>query len=111
MLIFALVAALITGVLFGLVPALHGSKVQISSALAEGGRAAMRGRTGMSLQRILVALQVGLSLVLLTGAGLMVNSFWRLHQIQLGFNPDNLLVLRSVWLMVPPVIRRGWLQG
>ncbi len=97
----ALVVSLLTGILFGLAPALQGSKVDLNDALKDAGRSSSEGRAGMRLRGALVVVQVGLSLVLLAGAGLMVNSLWRLYRLRLGFNPDHVLTLRC-WLPTTP---------
>jgi predicted permease len=99
---FTLLASLLTGILFGLAPALHGSKVQLNDALKDAGRSASAGRDRNRLRGALVVLQVCLSLVLLAGAGLMINSFWRLQQIRLGFNPHYLLTLHCALPLAPP---------
>jgi putative ABC transport system permease protein len=82
--------ALLTGIVFGLVPALQISRTGLSQALKEGGRSASSG-VGRVVRRALVVVQVALALVLLTGAGLMVQSFLRLQQVDIGFDPQRVL--------------------
>jgi putative ABC transport system permease protein len=85
-LLFSLLVSLATGILFGLVPAWHASKVNLSEALNADGRsgtAAGRHR----IHGLLVVSQVALAVVLLTGAGLMLQSFLRLEAVDLGFKP------------------------
>jgi putative ABC transport system permease protein len=86
---FSFLASLICGVAFGLIPALQGSRSNPSESLKEGerGSTANRGRTRSAL----VIAEVGLSLVLLVGAGLLVKSFARLMDVNPGFDPDHLL--------------------
>ncbi len=88
---FTLVAALLTGLLFGLVPALRLSAVDLHGALKERLSAGTaRGR----LRQALVVAQVAFALVLLAGAGLLMRSFYEMRRIDLGFNPDRLLTMR-----------------
>ncbi|HSE36069.1 MAG TPA: ABC transporter permease, partial [Blastocatellia bacterium] len=90
---FALAVSLLTGIVFGLVPAIHASKPDLNAALKEGSRGSTGGVAGKRIRSILVAVEVSLSIVLLIGAGLMIRSFSRLHQMNLGFNPDNVVAL------------------
>lgn len=84
--------ALLTGLVFGLVPAIQISRTGLSQALKEGGRSASSG-VGRVVRRALVVVQVALALVLLTGAGLMVQSFMRLQRVDIGFDPARVLTL------------------
>ena len=81
-----------TTVLFSLAPALHATRVDVAGRLAQGGRRMIAGRMG--LQRVLVASQVALAVVLLTGAGLVVRSFDRLQRVSPGFSAANVLAFR-----------------
>ena len=88
---FTLVVALVTGLLFGLAPALQAGRGNLQTILREGSR----GSTGSGRARtVLVAAQVALSLVLLIGAGLMMRSFARLQSVDPGFDPDGVLTGR-----------------
>ena len=90
---FTLLISLITGIVFGLIPAIHGSKTNLNEALKEGSRGSTGGVAGKRIRNTLVAVEVALSLVLLIGAGLMIRSFSRLNETNLGFNPDNVVSL------------------
>ena len=87
---FAVVVSILTGVLFGLAPALHASEGKVSDSLKEGerGSTAQRGRTRTAL----VVAEVALSLILLIGAGLTVRSFVRVLRVDPGFDASHLLV-------------------
>ncbi len=86
---FNFLASVVCGVVFGLIPALQSSRSNPNESLKEGerGSTANRGRTRSAL----VIAEVGLSLVLLVGAGLLVKSFERLLDVDAGFDPDHLL--------------------
>jgi predicted permease len=88
---FSVAVTLLTTLMFGLVPALHGSKPDLVATLKEGGQ---RGSsTTNRLRGALVVAEVALALVLLMGAGLMVRSFEQLQRVDPGFNPDSLLMV------------------
>ena len=91
---FTLLLSVATGLLFGLLPALHTFNADLGGALKEGGRAATAGRRDGLLRRILVVTEIAMSLVLLVGAGLLAGSFWRLLQVDPGFNPEKLLTVQ-----------------
>src|SRR6201993_2966208 len=90
-LMFALGVSALTGILFGIVPALQASKLDVTSALKEGGRSG-EGHRRTSARSLLLIGEVALSLMLLIGAGLLIKSFLRLQEIRPGFNAHNVLV-------------------
>jgi putative ABC transport system permease protein len=90
-LMFALGVSALTGILFGLVPALQASKLDVTSALKEGGRGA-EGHRRTSARSLLLIGEVALSLMLLVGAGLLIKSFVRLQEVRPGFNSRNVLM-------------------
>jgi len=91
-LLFSLAVAALTSLLFGLAPALIASRVNLNDALREGTKGSSGGAKARS---ILVVAQIALCLLLLVGAGLMMQTFLRLQRRDKGFNPDNVLVARA----------------
>jgi putative ABC transport system permease protein len=91
---FTLVISVLTGLVFGLVPALNSSKLNVNEALKESGRSATAGIARHRFSRLLVVTELALALVLLVGAGLLIKGFWRLRAVEPGFNPDHLLTMR-----------------
>jgi putative ABC transport system permease protein len=91
---FTVVASVLTGVVFGLAPALRISRPDLNGVLKQAGRGSTGGGRGNLLRNALVTAQIALALVLLVGAGLMIKSFSRLHEVSPGFNPDNLLTMQ-----------------
>jgi putative ABC transport system permease protein len=90
---FNLGLALITGLAFGLAPALQASGIQLNESLMEGGRGATEGHTGHRLRNLLVVSEIALAMVLLIGAGLLLKSFLRLRGVDPGFRTDHTLCL------------------
>jgi putative ABC transport system permease protein len=90
---FALLVTSLTGVLFGVIPALRGTRGDTAGTLREGGKTSSQFGIGRA-RGVLVVSEVALAVVLLTGAGLMIRSLWKLQSIELGFNPRNVLALR-----------------
>ncbi len=91
---FTLLVSALTGLLFGLAPAWHVSKPDLTFALKEGGRGAGGGSRGNRVRQGLIVAQVAVAFVLLTGAGLLLHSFWKLQRVDPGFDPRNLLTFR-----------------
>src|SRR4030095_14713465 len=91
-LIFTLLISLVTGILFGMAPALQLPKLSIQEVVKDGGRGSTGARRRW-LRHSLVVSEVAIALVLLIGAGLLINSFWRLQQVDRGFDPRNVLTL------------------
>jgi predicted permease len=89
---FVLVVTLVTGIVFGIAPAFRGTGMNVSSALKETSRSVVGGRS--LLGKALLVVQVAISLVLLIGAGLFVQTLQNLRHVDVGFNPQNLLLFR-----------------
>jgi len=95
---FTFAVSILTGLLFGLAPALRAAQVDLNTSLKAGGRNAQgEGGFGSSRRRlrsVLVVAEVAISLMLLVGAGLLIRSFVRLQQVSPGFEPDGVISLR-----------------
>ena len=111
-LLFTLALSVLTGVLFGLAPAFHSSSVNPQESLKEGARGSGGGRH--RAEGVFVALEVGLAVVLLAGAGLMIQSIWRLWRVDPGFNTRHLLTtqvaLSPTVMASPAAIRLAYQQ-
>ena len=92
-LLFTLLVSLVTGVLFGIFPALQLSRAEPSTSLREEGRSVTAGHARFRTTSLLVVGQVALSLLLLIGAGLLLRSFGRLLRVEPGFDAHNLLTM------------------
>ncbi len=90
-LLFTVALSIGTGILFGFAPAIQAAGAELSGSLKEGGRGASEGRSGGGLRRMLVVVEVAVSLVLLAGAGLLVRSFLNLRNVDPGFDPRGVL--------------------
>ena len=89
---FAIVVTTLTGALFGLIPAVRGSRGDAIRSLRDGGKTSSQYGIGRA-RGVLVVSEVALAVVLLTGAGLMVRSLWKLQSIDLGIDPENVLTM------------------
>jgi putative ABC transport system permease protein len=88
---FTLAISAITGLIFGLAPALQSSKLDVSGSLKEGGRSSEGYRRTKARSLLLIG-EVAMSLILLAGAGLLIKSFMRLQEVKPGFNPERVLI-------------------
>jgi predicted permease len=98
-LFFAFLLSIVTGVLFGLAPAMQAANPDQVENLREGGRGSGTGRRHARLSRALVVSEVALSIVLLAGAGLLLRSFWRVLEVRPGFNPSHLTTVQ-IWIPI-----------
>ncbi|HYL92102.1 MAG TPA: ABC transporter permease [Alphaproteobacteria bacterium] len=90
---FALLASVATGVLFGLAPAAHVARTNLQEKLSQGGRSSSSAGTAWVRNSLIVG-EIALSLVLLVGAGLLLRSFMRLLNVDMGFNPSHVLTMQ-----------------
>ncbi len=91
---FTLVAALLTGLLFGLVPALQVQDLKLHDTLKDSNRGSSQGRGHAWIRGALVVSEIGLACVLLVGAGLLIRSFLRVLDVNMGFRPERAAALR-----------------
>ena len=94
---FNFLLAVVTGIVFGLLPALQASKPDVNDALKEGGVTSIARSSrlhGLSARGLLVVAEIAMALVLLIGAGLMIRSFARLQALAIGFQPDHVMTLQ-----------------
>jgi putative ABC transport system permease protein len=91
---FTFGVSLLTGIIFGLLPAWTASRSVVGEALKEGGRSATAGGARQRMRSTFVVVELAIALVLLIGAGLLIKTFWNLRSVEPGFNPDRLLTMR-----------------
>jgi predicted permease len=91
---FSLAMAVVTALVFGLIPAFQAARRDIAEPLKDTGKGVSGGFRKGRLRNALVVVEVALSMVLLVGAGLMMRSFFKLQSVDLGFDPNNILVAR-----------------
>jgi len=92
---FALLMSILSGVIFGVAPALHAARLDLSHALNQEGRGSTSSGERARTRRTLVVIEFALSLVLMIAAGLLVHSFWDLLNVRLGFNPQSVVSIRT----------------
>ena len=98
---FTLLIAALTGLIFGLAPALQLSKLELNRSLKDTGKGTLGSLRGGRLRAALVVSEMALALILLIGAGLLMKSFLLLQRVDPGFNPDHLVTLRLVLNRTP----------
>jgi putative ABC transport system permease protein len=91
---FTLGVSILTGLIFGLLPAWTTSRVAASEGLKESGRSSTSSRAQQRVRSALVVGELAVALILLVGAGLLVKTFWKLRNVEPGFAPDHLLTMR-----------------
>ncbi len=97
---FTMVVSVLTGLVFGLVPALQASRPDLNETLKEGARGSTGGLGRQRVRSILVVTEVALTQMLLIGAGLMIKSFYLLQEVNPGFNADSVLTMQ---VTLPPL--------
>jgi len=90
---FTFVIAIVTGLVFGLAPALDSSRTDLNETLKEGARGSTGGIAGRRVRNLLVVSEVALTVMLLIGAALMMRSLYSLQKVKPGFNPENVLTM------------------
>src|SRR5450432_1537304 len=93
-LLFTLAVAMLTALIFGLVPALQASRRNLNDSLRDSGKGTSGSSSHANLRNAVIVFEVALSLTLLVGAGLLMRSFAALHDVNLGLRPDHILVAR-----------------
>jgi predicted permease len=94
-LLFALILSIVSGVIFGLAPALQAGRLDLNHALKQEGRGSAGSRERGQARRVLVITEFALALVLMISATLLLRSFWGLVNVRLGFNPQSVMTVRT----------------
>ncbi len=97
-LLFTAAIVIVTGVLFGIAPALHGVRADLVGPLKEGSRGTTSGVGRQQIRNVLVVAEIALAFVLLSGSGLLLRSFYQLQQVNPGFDSTNVI---TMWLPMP----------
>ena len=92
---FTVVVSMATSVLFGLIPALHAASVDLLESLRQGSTRSVAGGAAIRTRGVLVVCEIALAVVLLVGAGVLMKSLVALHNVELGFQPSNVLVMKA----------------
>ena len=98
-LLFTAAVALVTGILFGIAPAVHGARAELVGPLKEGGWGTSSGSGRMRVRNALVVAEIALAFVLLAGSGLLLRSFYQLLNLNPGFDATNVI---TMWLPMSP---------
>jgi predicted permease len=93
---FTFIISLLTGIIFGLAPALKASQVNINETLKVGGKSGLIGPCTNRVRSFIVAFEIALSVVILIAAGLLIRSFWKLQNVDPGFSSKNVLTMGMV---------------
>jgi putative ABC transport system permease protein len=105
---FTIAISVLTGLIFGLVPAFQSSSTALTESLKEGGRGSCRLGRRNGIRGLLVVVEMAVAVVLLVGAGLLIQSLWRLQHVDPGLRPENVLTFN----VVTPDVRypgdKGW---
>jgi putative ABC transport system permease protein len=88
--------SVLSGLVFGLAPAWHGSRLDLNDALKDGGRSNAHGAGKQRWRQVLVVTELALAVMLVIGAGLLVKSLWRLQHVDLGVKTDRVLTMQFV---------------
>jgi putative ABC transport system permease protein len=94
-LVFTLGISVVTSLVFGLLPAIHASKIDLNEALKQSGAKSTTSGGVTRMRGLLAVTEFALTVVLLSGAGLLMKSFVALQNVELGFRPENVLVMRA----------------
>jgi predicted permease len=94
---FFAAVCLVTGIVFGLAPALYGSRTSVSEVMKDGGRSGSAGLRARRWTTAMIVAELALTLVLLSGAGLMIRSFWNLYNMDIGVDTSRLVTMQLIF--------------